>query len=122
MCRDWHKPGPHSIATFRLVTRFNEEVQFDLLFYHSLLAPDPTASIPIAHLVDVCVRWGSTGLPGSKEEEALVQTISQIWINIFGPMETLVLDEETGMRGRCATDWAEANSIGLNRPIKRRGW
>ena len=35
-------------------------------------------------------------------------------------METLVLDEESGMRGRHAVDWAEANTIGLKYKAPRQ--
>ena len=71
---------------------FNEEVQFDLLFYHSLVdQPDKLRNI--AHLVDCCIRWSATGECETKEEEELTSKISAIWVSIFGPMETLTLDE-----------------------------
>ena len=38
-------------------------------------------------------------------------------------MQTLVLDEESGMRGRCAVDWAEANNIGLKyKAPRQKAW
>ncbi len=49
--------------------------------------------------------------------------ISRIWISIYGPMETLVMDEETGMRGRCVMDWAEANTVGLKyKAPRQKAW
>ena len=46
-CRNWTRPGPKSIASSRLSTRFNEAVQ-DLLFHkrHTIL-----------HMIDECTRW-----------------------------------------------------------------
>ena len=56
VCRDWAKPGPRNIATFRIILEFNEEAQFDLLFYTSILEPD-RGQRTICHLVDACLRW-----------------------------------------------------------------
>ena len=122
VCRDWYRPVPRNIATFRLSLAFNEEVQFDLLFYHSLI-DEPGKLRNIAHLVDCCIRWSATGECESKEEEELTRKISTIWISIFGPMETLTLDEEAGMRHRHAVDWAEVNNIGLKfKAPRQKAW
>eukprot|EP00973_Karenia_brevis_P047493 6594134-Karenia_brevis.AAC.1 len=40
VCRDWHRPGLQNVATFRLSLAFNEDVQFDLMFYRSVLQPE----------------------------------------------------------------------------------
>ena len=34
-CRAWHRPGKRPIATSRVVTDFNQDVQVDLLFWKS---------------------------------------------------------------------------------------
>ena len=39
VCRPWRKPGQSNKLTYSLAMSFNEEVQFDLLFYHSRLEP-----------------------------------------------------------------------------------
>jgi len=122
VCRDWTRPGPKNIASYRLVVSFNEEVQFDLLFYHSLV-DNPSKLRSIMHLVDACVRWSTAAETNSKEEEELTTSVSVCWISIFGAMQTLVLDEESGMRGRCAVDWAEANNIGLKyKAPRQKAW
>ncbi len=122
VCRDWHKPSPHNITTFRLTLSFNEEVQFDLVFYHSLI-DQPSLARVVVNLVDTCVRWCATKSVGSKEEVELLTAVSAIWIFIHGPMETLVLDEETGMRGRAAQDWAESNGISLKyKAPRQKAW
>merc|ERR1739841_358564 len=92
VCRDWAKPGPRNIATFRIILEFNEEAQFDLLFYTSILEPD-RGQRTICHLVDACLRWSATG-ETTKEEIQLLTTIDKIWISIFGPMTILVTDNE----------------------------
>jgi hypothetical protein len=58
ICRDRRKPPAKSIATFRIVWQFNEEVQMDLIFYHSMIEPG-LGSIPVLHMIDACVRWSA---------------------------------------------------------------
>ena len=104
ICRDWKKPPPRNIATYRIAMELNEEVQFELLFYTSLLE-SRRGLLPIVHLIDTCIRF-SAGAISTKEEVDLVITISRVWVSIFGPMTTLCQDEETGMKGQCALDRA----------------
>jgi hypothetical protein len=73
ICRDWKRPGPRNIATFRMVQEFNEEVQFDLMFYHSKMEPARNL-ICVAHLIDVCLRYSQTGVT-SKDEVSLCTCI-----------------------------------------------
>jgi len=89
-----------------MVDRFNEEVQFDLMFYH-----EGGVLANIVHLVDVCIRWSATRIVETKKME-LTKAVSDMWTTIFGPMETLTQDE-TGMRGQHAAEWAASNEIGL---------
>ncbi len=92
VCRDWHKPGPRNVATFRLVLEFNEEVQFDLLFIESRMEPE-RGTFPVAHLIDSCLRFSQGGIT-RKDEISLCTCIGRVWIAILGPMITLVLDED----------------------------
>ena len=121
ICRDWKRPPPGNIATYRITMEFNAEVQFDLIFYNSLLEPQ-RGLIPIAHLIDTCIRF-SAGAVTTKEEVDLVTTIAKVWISIFGPMTVLCLDEETGMRGQCAMDWALAVGVHLKfKAPRQKAW
>ena len=105
VCRTWKRPSNRSILTSSLSTQFNEDVQFDLFFYESLLEPDKGRR-PVCHLIDTCLRWSSTMIARSKNEDDLTNAIGQCWANVFGPRQRLTLFEETGMRGRVAQDWA----------------
>ena len=44
VCRPWRRPGQANKFTVSLALAFNEEVQFDLLSYHSQLEPGPGGS------------------------------------------------------------------------------
>ena len=107
------------MTSSRLITSFNAEVQLDLLFVHSRLQP-ARGLLVILHLVDAAIRWSAATVCASKEEEELCSKISQIWLAVHGPMEVLVSDEEGGLTGRCATEWADANSINLKPKAPRQ--
>ena len=99
------------MATFRLTVEFNEEVQFVLMTYMSILKPE-LGLIPIAHLICTCIRWSATART-TEEENNRTSTVGRIWIQIDGPMQTLTLYADTGMRGQCALDWAQAMGVQL---------
>lgn len=112
-CREWHRPEPRYIATFRLVEEFNLEVQVDQMFYHSILQPQ-LGRIVILHLVDVCIRWSSTCILATESEIEILAAISQTWVSVFGPMGYLGDGrKESGLRGQAAFGWASANGISI---------
>ena len=122
ICRDWHRPGTHNVATLQISLAFNEEVQFDLFFYQSLIEPQ-RGRLVITHLIDCCIRWDVAMVIANKEEDTMLASITTAWISIFGPMTILTLDEETGMRGRRAADWADAHNIQLKyKAPRQKAW
>ena len=122
VCRDWHRPAAHNVAAFRLSLKFNEEVQFDLMFYTSQLQPE-RGSLTVMHLVDTCIRWDVSAVIAAKTEDVLCAAITTWWISIFGPMEVLTLDEETGMRGQTCSDWAASHTIELKfKAPRQKAW
>ena len=100
-----------------MAASFNEEVQVESLFCQSLLElkRDGKHGISIPHLIDVYLRWSCCHGLSSKEELEIITAISQHWITIFGPMETLKLDEETGKRhwqiASCALAWVRGRGL-----------
>ena len=74
------------------------------------------------HLICACLRFSVTGIT-TKEETQITMNISQRWIAIFGPMTVLVLDEETGMRGQHAMDWALSQGVHLRfKAPRQKAW
>eukprot|EP00973_Karenia_brevis_P019732 2705599-Karenia_brevis.AAC.1 len=71
VCRDRHRPGLQNVATFRLSLAFNEDAQFDLMFYRSILQPERD-QLAIIDLVDACIRWDCTQVSPSREEDDLL--------------------------------------------------
>ena len=120
--RKWVKPSEKTIASVRLVFAFNEEVQMDLLFVRSQTEAD-RESITILHLVDVATRWCMAMVIPDKEEETLCKAISTLWMTVFGPMTTLVMDHEPAMQGLYATDWASAQGTALKfKAPRQKAW
>ena len=48
ICRMWKRPTPKSVTTTRLAEKFNEAVQWGILFYKKAM---------LSHLLDEAVRW-----------------------------------------------------------------
>ena len=128
VCRDWKKPGPKCVAAFRLTTKFNEEVQFDLLFYRPQhdahgMKLDKKGNIIIAHCIDTCTRWSCAEAVNSKHAQTLLSAISNMWLKTFGPMDVLTLDNESGMKTDAAGDWASANRVELKyKAPRQKAW
>ena len=86
-CRAWAKPRPDSIATIEVVDKFNQKVEYDIVFIYKYA---------IFHLVDKCLRWQETYIVDSKSEEDLIDALD-VWISRHGPMAELVGDGESGI-------------------------
>ena len=98
------QPGPRAIATAKIVHDFNQEVQFDLLFWKHLV---------VCHLVDTCIRFSVGGLTKSRETTDVLEVITQVWIRVFSPMKRLVSDHEGALDSDVGRTWADRWSIQL---------
>ena len=104
ICRAWTKPGPRSIASTRLPSSFNQEVQVDLLFVKDKI---------ILHVIDVCTRFCAAGVVTSKDGDELLTALHRIWISIFGPPAVIVSDQEGGMVSEVSGAWMARRDIRL---------
>ena len=125
VCRPWKRPGQANKLTYSLALSFNEEVQFDLFFYHSRLEPGlgGARGVPIAHFIDCCIRWSACMVSQSKTIWDLLNCISNGWVGVFGNMLTLTLDGESGMKGKEVDDWAMYNQITMTyKSPRQKAW
>ena len=92
--RPRRRPGQSNKLIYLLALQFQEEVQFDLLFYHSALEPNlgGVQGISIIHSMGCCIRWFVCINVPSELTSDLPEAISIGWINVFGNMKTLTLD------------------------------
>eukprot|EP00971_Amphidinium_carterae_P240241 4769758-Amphidinium_carterae.1 len=51
VCRNWQRPGRRGQASGNTPTNFNEEIQVDLMSYHSVL--DDGGANNVLHMIDV---------------------------------------------------------------------
>ena len=88
ICRMWARPGPRAVASTSISTRFNETVQYDLLFIkrHTVL-----------HMLDTCIRWSAAMIIDSKETDELLNGMDKLWFQQFGSPQELVGDRESGI-------------------------
>ena len=103
-CRAWVRTSPRSITSTRLSTRFNEVVQFDILFVEDKV---------IGALIDESIRWEAAECLDSRRPDDILRFIVDRWLRIYGPMGTLLSDQEGGIASEQAAIWAERNNITL---------
>jgi len=99
----WKIPSPVSVATSRLIDKFNEVVQTDLMFVspNAARAPqskhhtheDPEAQ-PWQHNLCACTRLSAAIILECKTALALINALDTSWIRPYGPMTTLETDQE----------------------------
>ena len=101
ICRLWTRPGPRGVAAVRLCTRFNQQVQIDLLFVRQFT---------ILHMIDACIRWSVAKVIPNRERTTLLQSMQAMWFGPLGFPEEIVSDEEGGV-----------NTEGMARDLELRG-
>eukprot|EP00971_Amphidinium_carterae_P122267 2420950-Amphidinium_carterae.1 len=105
ICRRWTRPGRRGQTSSNTATDFNQEIQIDLLTYHSIT--DPHVSYYILHMIDVATRYAQAVVVASKAEKDLCESISVHWIMVFGSPTFMTVDGEKGMHSLFTADWAE---------------
>ncbi|CAJ1367944.1 unnamed protein product, partial [Effrenium voratum] len=104
ICRAWSRPGPRSMTTTTLRTRFNEEVQIDLLFYRQYI---------ILHMLDVCTRWTVASLMRARDSDEITKHMQTKWFGLFGPPTLIVCDQEGGLTTEGVGAWLERRGVAL---------
>ena len=87
-CRAWTSRPRDTVPSLSIAMAFNEIVETDLLFYKEHI---------VHHFVCRASRWHSAVESPSKLADQLLENISTAWINQYGPMQTLVSDQESGL-------------------------
>ena len=77
VCRQWVRPANKIVLSSSITERFDDDVQFDLFFYESLVEPK-RGRRPIIHMIDTCIRWSATLDISSKDEKTLLNGIATI--------------------------------------------
>ena len=69
--------------------------------------------------MDEATRWSAVGNLDNKTEEELCATFHKAWINIWGPPNTFIIDQESGF----AFDYGQAfcERLGIDRILRGTG-
>ena len=86
-CRAWAQRGNVTQASFRIVLKFNEECETDIMFYKKSLC---------WHIIDKAIRLSDGCIINDKEKETLFEAYSTVWTQRQGPPIRLVTDGEGG--------------------------
>ena len=105
ICRTWAKPT-NSIASGRLVTSFNHEVEADIVYVRH-----QGEQHHFLHLVDRAVKWCATCEIPDRSTDALLNAIDTAWVSIFGPMKILIVDGEPGLDNESSTWYFQVRGI-----------
>ena len=85
ICRNWTRPGPRTVTSATVTTRFNEEIQVDLLFYRDKI---------ILHMIDRTTRFTVARRIASKHLDNVVEGVMSHWVGMFGPPNRITSDQE----------------------------
>ena len=91
-------------VTLNLAERVNQKVQHDLLFW---------ARYVVANFTDEASRWEMAIVVPDRSVASLLHAIKADWCRIFGPMENLIVDQESALMGDAVGAWC--NERGVNR-------
>ena len=75
-------------------THFNETVFHDLFFAWEKV---------FMLLIDECIRWKTGCQLSDKGPQSIVKALVGMWIRVFGPMQTIISDQEGGLVSNLAT-------------------
>ena len=118
VCRPWTHVGNRPVATLKLVTCFNDELQMDLLFWRAA-CPTRRRTTPdgemrtVLHIICVCVRFSQGALLADRNLETILAAIVHVWFRVFGPPKRIVSDQEGALNSDAGRAWATRWNVEL---------
>ncbi|CAK0834374.1 unnamed protein product [Prorocentrum cordatum] len=109
-CRAWHRPGKRPIATSRVITDFNQDVQIDLLFWKTKI---------VMHMLDTLVRFSVAAIIPDRNTGTIIGAVTHYWFRLFGAPAVLTSDREGALDSDEARSWASRWQCKLN--LRPRG-
>ena len=73
VCREWAKPLSEAVASIEITTRFNHQVELDLLFHGKHI---------VLHMIDRCTRWHAAVEIPDKTTRSIINAIQAIWAHL----------------------------------------
>ena len=88
VCRTWTRPQAHPVSTVSLSTRFNEQVEADIVFFQKKM---------IFHMICRCIRWHAAKEIEDNKTPTLLDAITEIWLQHHGAPKEFLMDGERGV-------------------------
>ena len=108
-CREWQRRSDKPVASLTLTSKFNEAVQFDLLFLDDVI---------VAHMICTCVRWAQGQIVPNREPKAILPAIEHFWFRHYGAPQMIVSDQEGALFSDEGAIWASRWKVELKSKAK----
>ena len=92
------------MASTSVTSRFNDGVQFDLLFLEDGV---------VAHILDLCIRWVQGAFVESREPHHVLAALTHLWNRQYGAPQFIVSDQEGAFLSDEGGIWADRRGIQL---------
>ena len=79
ICRTWTRAAPQVRTALRISIRFNQVVQYDLMFYADETGITVKDYI-LLHMIDECIRWSVVEEIPNKEPDTILECMMIRWI------------------------------------------
>ena len=97
------------MTSISLTAKFNEGIQFDLLFLDCCVT---------VHLICICICWGQGRIVPSRDTAVVLPAITSLWIRQYGPPTFIVSDQEGALFSDEGAIWASRWGIELRAKLK----
>ena len=96
VCHSWTMHGQRSISSGQVHGAFNEDLQLDLIFWHTHM---------VMHMIDSCIRWPHTEILPIKDAAGILECITMLWFRQYGSPQTITSDNEGGLDSEDGRNW-----------------
>ena len=97
-CREWQRRSASSAVSLTLTARFNEGLQFDLLFVDDGI---------VAHLICLCIRWAQGVFVQSREPRDIFPALEHLWFRVYDKPTFMTSDQEGALFSDEGGIWAD---------------
>lgn len=97
VCREWQRLSAKPVTSLTLTSRFNEGVQFDVLFLDDCVC---------AHMICLCTRWAQAQIVESREPGHALPAFDLMWMRQYSPPKFTVSDQEGASFSDEGATWA----------------
>ena len=110
ICRERQRRSNSPVTSLTLTSKFNEGVQFDLLFLGD--------GMIVAHMCCMCIRWAQGEQVKDREPQSILPAIEHFWFRQYSPPRFIVSDQEGALFSDEGAIWASRWNMELKSKAK----